>query len=94
MAPTGFISSNQESELNYFVHAWNRKSKLGYVFSSNAGFNLPNKVMRSPDVAWIAKERCDALPREIVKNLHIFARILLLNSVPERIFKAIERKNE
>jgi Uma2 family endonuclease len=64
MPPIGAISGNRESDLNGFVWLWNRQTKLGKVFSSSTIFTLPNSAKRSPDVAWIAKERWDALPLE------------------------------
>ena len=60
----GAISGNREADLNGFVWLWNRQTKLGKVFSSSTIFTLPNGAKRSPDVAWIAKERWDALPLE------------------------------
>ena len=64
MPPIGAISGNRESDLNGFVWLWNRQTKLGKVFSSSTIFTLPNGAKRSPDVAWIAKERWDVLPLE------------------------------
>jgi len=64
MPPIDAISGNRESDLNGFVWLWNRQTKLGKVFSSSTIFTLPNSAKRSPDVAWIAKERWDALPLE------------------------------
>jgi Uma2 family endonuclease len=40
---------------------WNRKSQLGSVFDSSTGFKLPNGANRSPDVAWVRRDRWDAL---------------------------------
>lgn len=64
MPPIGAISGNRESDLNGFVWLWNRQTKLGKVFSSSTIFTLPKGGKRSPDVAWIANERWDALSRE------------------------------
>ncbi|NCR42418.1 MAG: Uma2 family endonuclease [Microcystis aeruginosa W13-11] len=64
MSPIGAISGNRESDLNGFVWLWNRQIKLGKVFSSSTIFTLPKGGKRSPDVAWIANERWDVLPRE------------------------------
>ena len=36
---------------------WNRKLKLGVCFDSSMAFKLPNTAVRSPDAAWIRKER-------------------------------------
>ena len=72
MPPIGAISGNRESDLNGFVWLWNRQTKLGKVFSSSTIFTLPKGGKRSPDVAWIANERWEALPREEQEK---FARI-------------------
>ncbi|NEP15104.1 MAG: Uma2 family endonuclease [Symploca sp. SIO2C1] len=64
MPPVGAISGNRESDLNGFLWLWNRQTKLGKVFSSSTIFSLPNGGKRSPDVAWIANERWEALTPE------------------------------
>ncbi|MBW4641986.1 MAG: Uma2 family endonuclease [Goleter apudmare HA4340-LM2] len=61
MAPTGGETGNCNSELNADFVIWNRQTKLGKVFDSSTCFKLPNGANRSPDVAWIKKERWDAL---------------------------------
>ena len=57
MTPTGGITGNRNSEIIVQLGIWNKINKTGYVFDSSTGFNLPNGAMRSPDSAWIAKER-------------------------------------
>jgi Uma2 family endonuclease len=64
MPLVGAISGNRESEFNADVAIWNRQTKLGKVFSSSTIFTLPNGGKRSPDVAWVANERWDALSIE------------------------------
>ena len=64
MSPVGGETGNRESELNFQVSLWNRQTQLGLVFSSSTVFNLPNGGNRSPDVAWIKKERWESLTRE------------------------------
>jgi Uma2 family endonuclease len=64
MPPVGAISGNRESEFNADVVIWNRQTQLGKVFSSSTIFTLPNGGKRSPDVAWIANERWEALTLE------------------------------
>lgn len=64
MPPVGAISGNRESDLNGCVWLWNRQTQLGKVFSSSTIFILPNGGKRSPDVAWIANERWEALTLE------------------------------
>lgn len=61
MSPVGGTSGNQEASLITKVGSWNERTQLGYVFSSSTIFSLPNGGDRSPDVAWIAKARWEAL---------------------------------
>ncbi|HEY9696932.1 MAG TPA: Uma2 family endonuclease [Trichocoleus sp.] len=64
MSPVGGESGNKEASLITDVEIWNRQTKLGYVFSSSTIFKLPNGANRSPDVAWIRKDRWEALTLE------------------------------
>ncbi|WP_107667131.1 Uma2 family endonuclease [Cyanothece sp. BG0011] len=64
MSPVGGETGKRESELNFQVSLWNHQTQLGVVFSSSTVFNLPNGGNRSPDVAWIKKERWEQLTLE------------------------------
>ncbi|MGF1672255.1 MAG: Uma2 family endonuclease [Rivularia sp. (in: cyanobacteria)] len=64
MAPTGSITGNRNSDLNYQLTAWNRQNKLGKTFDSSSGFKLPNGAERSPDASWVKMERWDALTED------------------------------
>ncbi len=61
MSPVGGKSGNLEADLITAVGSWNRYTELGVVFSSSTIFNLPKGGDRSPDVAWVALERWQAL---------------------------------
>ena len=61
MPPTGSITSDRNSDLNYQLRGWNRQYKLGKTFDSSGGFILPNGANRSPDASWVKMERWDAL---------------------------------
>jgi Uma2 family endonuclease len=61
MAPTGSEGGNRNAELSADLALWNRKACLGMVFDSSTGFRLPNGAIRSPDSAWIANARWQAL---------------------------------
>ena len=61
MPPTGSITSDRNSDLNYQLRGWNRQYKLGKIFDSSGGFILPNGANRSPDASWIKMERWDVL---------------------------------
>ena len=44
---------------------WAEADGTGIGFDSSGGFRLPNKAKRSPDVAWVKRERWEALsPKE------------------------------
>lgn len=64
MAPTGSETGLRNSDLNADLVFWNRRTKLGFVFDSSSGFKLPNGSDRSPDAAWILKERWQVLTPE------------------------------
>ena len=64
MPPVGGESGNREADLIIDLGVWNRQTGLGYTFSSSTIFKLPNGGDRSPDVAWIKKERWQALTPE------------------------------
>jgi Uma2 family endonuclease len=61
MALTGGRTGIKNSEIIAELIIWNRHGKAGNVFDSSTGFRLPNGAIRSPDAAWIAKERWEAL---------------------------------
>jgi Uma2 family endonuclease len=56
MAPTSGISGNREAKAGAWLLTWVESQNLGEVFSSSTGFKLPNGAVRSPDVAFVAKE--------------------------------------
>ena len=61
MPPTTSATGISNATVNGELYVWNRINNLGYLFDSSTGFKLPNGAMRSPDVAWVAKERWEAL---------------------------------
>ena len=61
MSPTGGGTSHKNSDINYQLTKWARETEVGLTFDSNAGFTLPDGSMRSPDAAWIAWSRWNAL---------------------------------
>jgi Uma2 family endonuclease len=62
---TGGKTGNWNAEIIFQLSAWNRTYQLGITFDSSTTFRLPDTAMRSPDAAWIARERWDKLtPKE------------------------------
>ncbi len=64
MSPTGGLTSDRNSDLNFQLRLWNRQHKLGKVFDSSGGFKLPNGADRSPDASWVELSRWNSLTRE------------------------------
>ena len=64
MSPTGGETGNHNIEIAFQLQAWSRQNSLGIAFDSSTGFQLPNGAERSPDAAWVSKERWNALSRE------------------------------
>ncbi|MBC8120716.1 MAG: Uma2 family endonuclease [Gemmatimonadaceae bacterium] len=64
MSPVGGESGIQEADLIIELGNWNRQTGLGFVFSSSTLFRLPNGAFRSPDAAWVSRERWESLTPE------------------------------
>jgi len=64
MPPTGGETGNCNIEIAADFVFWNRQTQLGICFDSSTCFKLPNGANRSPDVAWISKDRWNALTPE------------------------------
>ncbi len=64
MSPTGGSTGKQNFEISVEFGIWNRRAKLGVCFDSSTCFKLPNGAHRSPDVAWVKKERWESLNTE------------------------------
>ncbi|MBS1813241.1 MAG: Uma2 family endonuclease [Acidobacteria bacterium] len=63
MTPVGSQGSYWENFVSSELFFW-AKEHGGMAFSSNGGFNLPDGSMLSPDAAWLAQARWDALTKE------------------------------
>ncbi|MGB7413773.1 MAG: Uma2 family endonuclease [Thermosynechococcaceae cyanobacterium] len=64
MPPVGGESGEREADYITDLNNWNRQDRLGKVFSSSTVFKLPEGGDRSPDAAWVALERWNALAPE------------------------------
>lgn len=68
MSPAGGETSSSNAGLTAQLWIWNEQNKLGKVFDSSGGFQLPNGANRSPDAAWVKLERWKALTPEQQKK--------------------------
>ncbi len=64
MLPTGAEGGHYNAELIGDFVVWNRRQPLGKVFDALSGFRLSNGAIRSPDVAWVTRERWERLTPE------------------------------
>ena len=64
MSPTGGLTSDRNSDINFQLRLWNSNRKLGKVFDSSGGFKLPNGADRSPDAAWLELSRWNSLTHQ------------------------------
>ncbi|RZK28607.1 MAG: Uma2 family endonuclease [Hymenobacter sp.] len=61
MPPAGSDSSESGLESQGQLWLWNRKTRLGHVYESSAGFKLPDNSVRSPDAAWLSQAKWEQL---------------------------------
>jgi Uma2 family endonuclease len=59
--PTHSLTSQQNNEILYQLTKWNKETRLGRCFDSNAGFYLPDKSLKSPDAGWISNARYESM---------------------------------
>jgi Uma2 family endonuclease len=64
MSPVGGESGGREWKLGGQLFVWNEAAQLGEAFSSSTIFRLPSGSHRSPDLAWVALSRWEALAPE------------------------------
>jgi Uma2 family endonuclease len=61
MTPSGYKNNLRGAYVVHELFAWAEKDGRGEVFSSNAGFNLPDGSTLSPDAGWVDSSRVAAL---------------------------------
>lgn len=64
MPPTGGNTGRRNIKISAQLESWSSSSNLGEAFDSSTLFVLPNSARRSPDAAWIRRDRWDALTLE------------------------------
>ena len=60
-APSGYKNNLRKAYVVHELFAWAEGDGRGEVFSSNAGFNLPDGSTLSPDAGWVERSRVSAL---------------------------------
>ena len=64
MPPAGLQSAWRETILLRELANWAQKDGTGIVFSSAAGYRLPNGAIRGPDASWVRRDRLVAFSNE------------------------------
>lgn len=64
MPPTGSKTGWRNSKLIQHLANWADEDSTGLTFDSSSLFTLPNGAKRSPDAAWLQRERWEALSEE------------------------------
>ena len=65
MEPTGSGTGYFNSEITSEVRTWNKEHREGLSFDSSSGFTMPDTSVKSPDTAWIAKDRWQQLAADL-----------------------------
>ncbi|MCC5602817.1 Uma2 family endonuclease [Nostoc favosum] len=68
MPPTGSETDERNFNLVGQLWVWTKQDGTGVGFGSSGGFTLPNGAVRSPDAAWIKRDRWQAIPPELRKK--------------------------
>src|SRR5437870_3628347 len=61
MMPVGGEGSHRNFILTTAFGVWANADQTGIGFDATGGFRLPNNAKRSPDAAWVKRERWEAL---------------------------------
>ena len=68
MPPAGGETGDKNAFVIAFLKMWSLQDSTGVAFDSSTGFILPNRAIRSPDVAWVKRERLTGLTPEQKKK--------------------------
>lgn len=68
MSPTGSIGRSRDLDIAFEIKYWAKQNKTGIAFGPATGFTLPDKSIKSPDVAWIRRDKWEQVPRELRKK--------------------------
>lgn len=64
VAPTLPHTGAKNADIVIELGNWAKKNRGGVVFDSSSLFTFPNGAKRSPDAAWVKKEKWEALSKE------------------------------
>lgn len=61
LPPAGGATGHRNLALGATLYDWSKRDGTGTAFDSSTGFILPNGATRSPDAAWVRRERLAVL---------------------------------
>lgn len=64
MPPTGSKTGLRNAKVTQRLANWSEGNGTGVGFDSSTGFILPNGARRSPDAAWVTRERWESLTED------------------------------
>jgi Uma2 family endonuclease len=95
MTPRGYKNNLREAYVVHGLFEWAEKDGRGEVFSSNAGFNLPDGSTLSPDAGWVDSSRVAALTDNERERFLPFAPDFLIEILsPSDSLPALDGKME
>ncbi len=93
MPPTGGETGRRNSDLITDLNIWARREGTGVVFDSSTGFRLPNGSTRSPDAAWVSRERLASIgPADEDRFLPLAPDFVIELASPSDDTDALDRK--
>ncbi len=93
MPPAGGETGKRNADLTTDLNIWNRQTNLGVVFDSSTGFKLPNGADRSPDPAWVKRERWESLtPEQRQKFLPLYPDFVIKLRSASDDLKPLQKK--
>ncbi|MBX3010902.1 MAG: Uma2 family endonuclease [Caldilineaceae bacterium] len=96
MSPAGGETGSRNAELTLALRQWAKRDQRGVAFDSSTGFILPNGAIRSPDAAWVQRERLTVLsPQQKRKFLPLCPDFVVeLRSATDQIAELQEKMQE
>jgi Uma2 family endonuclease len=95
MTPSGFENNRREAYVVHELFSWAELDGRGDVFSSNAGFNLPDGSALSPDTGWVEHSRLTALTAQQRERFLPFAPDFVIEILsPSHSLPELDRKME
>ena len=64
MSPANPQTDHENTDIIRQLANWTKQDGTGICFGATAGFWLPNGALRSPDAAWIRRDRWNAFTKE------------------------------